>query len=205
MSRGRREGWQRWLAHPFGGVVCSGHARYPAFAPRSSEVAVGISGLFVSCPEFAPTAHECTQLLLVPYSFFVFCCSRGPSVQVQALQQRVPGPSLSHKYYKQRRIIDSCLLEMRRKMLNFLPVPLLLPFDFVVCMYFSGGEQRLDCFLSHRNKQLCHLSGSTVQVFCANVPHPTLVVRGSAPHCHLETRINRGSLSCSCKAGNTWP
>ena len=37
----------------------------------------------------------CLQLILVPYSFSVFCCSKI-FVQVQALQQRVPGPSLSH-------------------------------------------------------------------------------------------------------------
>ena len=24
----------RWLAHPFGGGVCRGHAQYPAFAPN---------------------------------------------------------------------------------------------------------------------------------------------------------------------------
>ena len=36
-----------------------------------------------------------TQLLLVPYSFFVFCCWRKQFVQEQALQQRVPSPSLS--------------------------------------------------------------------------------------------------------------
>ena len=35
------EGWLRWSAHPLGGVVCSGHAQCPAFAPGSSEVAVG--------------------------------------------------------------------------------------------------------------------------------------------------------------------
>ena len=31
----------RWAAHPLGGVVCRGHAQCPAFAPGSSEVAVG--------------------------------------------------------------------------------------------------------------------------------------------------------------------
>ena len=29
----RLEGWLRWSAHPFGGVVCREHAQYPAFAP----------------------------------------------------------------------------------------------------------------------------------------------------------------------------
>ena len=39
----------RWLTRCFHGVMCSGHAQDPAFAPGSSEVAVGLFGLFVSC------------------------------------------------------------------------------------------------------------------------------------------------------------
>ena len=39
----------RWLAHRFHGVMCSGHAQDPAFAPSSSEVAVGLFGLSVFC------------------------------------------------------------------------------------------------------------------------------------------------------------
>ena len=42
------EGWLRWCAHCFGGVVGRGHAQYPAFAPGSSKSAVGFFGLFVS-------------------------------------------------------------------------------------------------------------------------------------------------------------
>ena len=29
----RPEGWLSCFAHPLGGVVCMGHAQYPAFAP----------------------------------------------------------------------------------------------------------------------------------------------------------------------------
>ena len=36
-----QERWLRWSAPPFGGVESRGHAQYPAFAPASSEVAVG--------------------------------------------------------------------------------------------------------------------------------------------------------------------
>ena len=55
------EGWLRWSALPLGGVLCSGHAQDPAFAPGSSEAAVGLFGLFVSCcPEYAPIAHACS-------------------------------------------------------------------------------------------------------------------------------------------------
>ena len=35
------EGWPGWSAHPLGGAVCRGHAQSPAFAPDTSEVAVG--------------------------------------------------------------------------------------------------------------------------------------------------------------------
>ena len=31
----RPEGWLRQFAHPFGGVVCGGHAQYPAFSPNT--------------------------------------------------------------------------------------------------------------------------------------------------------------------------
>ena len=35
-----------------------GHTQYPVFAPGSSEVAVGLFGLFIACwIQFAPTAH----------------------------------------------------------------------------------------------------------------------------------------------------
>ena len=34
------EGWLRWFAYHFGGVVCRAHAQYPAFAPHSLEAAV---------------------------------------------------------------------------------------------------------------------------------------------------------------------
>ena len=86
-------------------------SRHPVFAPGSSKVAVawvlgGFFGLFVSfgsriCPNCA-----CTQLFLVPYSFFVFCSLRRGvsrcnvcSIVAKGLrsQQKVSGPSLSQK------------------------------------------------------------------------------------------------------------
>ena len=38
----RPEAWLRWSSHPLGGAVCRDHAQYLAFAPDTSEVAVGI-------------------------------------------------------------------------------------------------------------------------------------------------------------------
>ena len=53
-----QDGGVAWVfCPPRRGVVCRGHS---AFAPGSSEVAVGLLGLFVShCPAFAPTTHAC--------------------------------------------------------------------------------------------------------------------------------------------------
>ena len=43
----RPEGWLKWFAPPSGGVERRGHIQYPAFALGSSEVAVGLLGLFL--------------------------------------------------------------------------------------------------------------------------------------------------------------
>ena len=49
--------------------------------------------LSIICPSCA-----CRQLVLVPYSIFVFCCSRKSVFRCKhrALRQRLPGPSLCH-------------------------------------------------------------------------------------------------------------
>ena len=61
----------------------------PAFAPSSSEVAVGLWAfcilLFIICPN-----HVCMTSLVL-FSFFVFCCSRETFVQGQSLQKSVSG------------------------------------------------------------------------------------------------------------------
>ena len=92
----RPEVWLRWSAHPFGGVECRGHVQYPAFAPDSSEVAVGffwsLCILSIICPNSA-----CMQLFLIHYSFFVVCCLRRHLSRCQHCSKgsQVPGPSLS--------------------------------------------------------------------------------------------------------------
>ena len=95
----RPEGWLRCFAHPSGGGVCRGQAHYlcfcprhPIFAPGSSKLAVGFFGLFVSfgsriCPNCAYT-----QLFLVPYSFFVFCCSRKGVSRCKYCSTAAKGP-----------------------------------------------------------------------------------------------------------------
>ena len=77
------KGWLRWLAHTFGGVECRGHVEVPCFCSRHP---VFCSGLFRSgswsfcsfCILFSIICPNCpcTQLFLVPYSFFTFCCWR---------------------------------------------------------------------------------------------------------------------------------
>ena len=94
MQRPGPEGWLGWCAHPFGGIMCRGHA----FAPGSSEGAVGFLGFFfffnIWLPIICPNS-PCTQLFLVPVIslYFVaqeiFVCVQA----LQPLQQRVPGPA----------------------------------------------------------------------------------------------------------------
>lgn len=118
----RLEGWLRWSAQPLGGAVCRDQAQHPVFAPSTSEVAVGFWSfcilLFLMCLNCT-----CTQLFLVSFSFFVFCCwqrclsrwkhwnkgSQAPACLIplwgilHLLLLRVKGPkvslSLSYYYY----------------------------------------------------------------------------------------------------------
>ena len=83
-----------------GGVLCRRHTQSSAFAPNTlsllqapQKLAVGLFGLFVSfgsriCPNCA-----CAQLLLVPCSFFVFCCSKRDVSRCRhcSIAARVPG------------------------------------------------------------------------------------------------------------------
>ena len=95
------KGWHKWFAHPFSGV-CIGHVvLFPI--PCSQLFRSGswdfwsLCILSVICPNWM-----CRQLFLIPYSFFVLCSSRR--FQMQAPQQRVPGPKLSQQpgsYYPQ--------------------------------------------------------------------------------------------------------
>ena len=50
----RPEEWLKWFAHPSAGVECRGHMRCPAFPPVSSEVAVGLFGLFLCFAQKLP-------------------------------------------------------------------------------------------------------------------------------------------------------
>ena len=78
------------------GAVCRAHVPYPAFAPCSSEVAVGFFIFLYLVVHNLPQLRR--QLLAVtfrPFSFFVFCCSEEAFVQVPALQPKVPGPPVS--------------------------------------------------------------------------------------------------------------
>ena len=91
------EGWLRCFAHPSDGVVCRGHAQYPTFAPSSSELAVGFfcCCCFVSCVQNLP--QLCMHAVIFsPLQFLSILLLKERCVQVQALQQRVPGPRLSH-------------------------------------------------------------------------------------------------------------
>ena len=68
---------------------CSQH---PVFALGSSKVAVGFFGLFVSFGSRICPTGACTQLFLVPYSFFVFCCSRRGVSRCKHCSTSAKGP-----------------------------------------------------------------------------------------------------------------
>ena len=71
------EGWLRLFAYPLGGAECRGHVQCPAFCCwlfRSGSWA--FFGLLYLLSRICPNC-TCTQLFLVPYSFFVSCCSRS--------------------------------------------------------------------------------------------------------------------------------
>jgi len=89
-DKGWEEGWLRWSAHPLDDVECRGQAQYPAFAPGSSEVALGF---LVS----VYLVHNLPQLRMYTFIFspLQFLCILSPketSVHVQAQQQTVSGP-----------------------------------------------------------------------------------------------------------------
>ena len=85
------EGWLRQFAHPFGGAVCRGHAQYPAFASDPSEVAAGflVSLYHVVCN--LPQLHM-HAVIFSPLQFLCILLLKKTFVQVQTLQQSVPGP-----------------------------------------------------------------------------------------------------------------
>ena len=89
----RLEGWLRCFAHRFGGIECRGHAQYRVFAPSSSEVAVGYFWSFCILSIICPNC-TCTQVLFFfsPLEFLCILLLEETFVQVQALQQRRPGP-----------------------------------------------------------------------------------------------------------------
>ena len=87
-----REGRLRCFAHPLGGVVCRGHAQYPAFAPDTLFLLQALQkwqlgflvSLYLLDPEFAPTVHACSYFS--PILFLCILLLKERCVQVQALQ-----------------------------------------------------------------------------------------------------------------------
>ena len=85
-----------------------GQVQFPAFSPNTLLLLLALQKwhlgfficmylLFIICPNCA-----CRQLVLVPYSISVFCCSRKSVFRCKhrALQQRLPSPSPCHSPWK---------------------------------------------------------------------------------------------------------
>ena len=88
--------------------MCRWHAQNPAFipdtafAPSSSKVAVEVWGLFVSFVHCLPQlqhAHSYFYFHIVSY-YFVAQGEVCSSASIAAVQQRVPGPSLSQHQFR---------------------------------------------------------------------------------------------------------
>ena len=83
----------RWFAYPLGGVVCKGviFLPTPCYCSRLfKSVAIRFFRLFVSFgPQFI---LMCTQLFLVPYSFFVFCGLRRCVSKYEHCSTAAKGP-----------------------------------------------------------------------------------------------------------------
>ena len=67
---GRPEGWPRESAHHLGIAMCRDHMQFPAFAPDTSEVAVGLHPVCIvrfiiahACSYFSPLEVFCVLLL----------------------------------------------------------------------------------------------------------------------------------------------
>ena len=71
----RPEGWFRCSAHSWGNAVCRGLVQYPVCAQGSSDVAIGFLVSLYLWVQNLYHLHR-TQLFVVPYSFFAFCCSK---------------------------------------------------------------------------------------------------------------------------------
>ena len=89
------EGWLRWSAHPFGGIVCRGHVQCPAFAPSFSEVAL-VSLVFL-CLVVHNLPQHMYKVIFNPLQFFCILWFKEIFILVQALRHTVPGPSLSQQ------------------------------------------------------------------------------------------------------------
>ena len=160
------EGGLRWSARPFGGVEGRGHARCPAFAPSSSEVAVELFWSFCILLSVICPSCPCTQLFLVPYSLFVFCCWRRSLSWCKHYSKgsQVPGPSLAH--------------------------PCRTGFTSWVPTGFSPSPRRAPALtFLHAYSGHCQIGGTPTQTFCpfssspsAQVPEPcSLQGRGPGP------------------------
>ena len=90
------EGWLGWSVHPIGGAVCRGGKHSTLLLLLALQKwQLGFS-LFVSFVQNLPGLCILT-VIFSPLEFLCVLLPEQTFVQVQALQQRVPGPSRSHR------------------------------------------------------------------------------------------------------------
>ena len=94
-------------------------SQIPAFTSCSSKVAVRSSGLFVSFVQNLPQLSK-YSVIFSPLQFLCILLLEDRFVQVHALQQKVPGPSLSQQNDPVRHRLLTSELRERNKLLFYL-------------------------------------------------------------------------------------
>ena len=98
VSRGQAGGVAWVVSHPLGDVVLRGHAQYPAFTSDPLLLLEAFQkwqlGFLVSMYLLSRiySNSTCMQLFLVPYSFFIFCCSRRGVSRCKNCSTAAKGP-----------------------------------------------------------------------------------------------------------------
>lgn len=132
-SRGEVSSGFRVFCPPLCDVVCREHTQYLCFSSQLFRNGLCVFSLFASFIKNLPNC-TCTQLSSVPYSFFVFFCSRRHLSRWKHLQ------------HQQGFQVPACLINRR---LLFLAVPAVIPFHSSTHSHILLNETTLQSTFVH--------------------------------------------------------